>query len=104
MITWIFHKSLISSPLHFHKSTYRLYLGLKKKGGCAPTLGPAQQLARASLLGPGIPAAPRNIYLPLLPFEPDGFHSILPRRTQPSTPLNPSSPTNKGPTARNQPC
>jgi hypothetical protein len=73
-------------------------------GGCALALDSAPQLTRASQLGPGIPAAPRNYYLPLLPLRPDGFHSALPRRTRPSTPLSLSSPTGKEPQLRNQPC
>jgi hypothetical protein len=44
MITWIFHKSLISSPLHFYKSTYRLYLGLKKKEAVPRLLVPLSNL------------------------------------------------------------
>jgi hypothetical protein len=48
----------------------------------------AQWLTCASLLQPGIPAAPGINYLPLLPFGPDGVHSAPPRRTQPSTLLN----------------
>jgi len=39
-------------------------------------------------LPPGAPAAPRIYYLPLLPSGPDGVHSVLPRRTQCSQPMD----------------
>jgi hypothetical protein len=50
------------------------------------------RLTPASRLRPGCPAAPRSIYLPLLPSGSDGVHRLLPRRTRPSTPLNRRSP------------
>ena len=53
-----------------------------------PPVDLAHRSAPASQLRPGSPAAPRTNYLPLLPSGPDGVHSILPRRTQSSTPLN----------------
>ena len=50
-----------------------------------------------SLLRPGTPAAPRRDRLPLLPPGPGGVHGLLPRRTQPSTPLIPAVPTDREP-------
>jgi hypothetical protein len=64
--------------------------------GRAPTLAPVSWLALTSQLRPSNPAAPRVDYLPLLPSGPDGVHSSLPRRTQPSTPLNTSSLKRRG--------
>jgi len=61
-------------------------------------------LLGASQLRPGNPAAPGRCYLPLLPLGPDGVHSFPPRRTRPSTPLGPSSPTRQGPQAGIRPC
>ena len=49
------------------------------------------RLTRNNRLRPGAPAAPRRDSLPLLPPGPDGVQRLLPRRTQSSTPLEPSS-------------
>jgi len=45
------------------------------------------QLATTSLLRPGTPVTPKRNRLPLLPPGPGGVHGLLPRRTQPSSPL-----------------
>jgi hypothetical protein len=58
-----------------------------------PLSNRATRLAKTSLLRPGNPAAPKSDCLPLLPPGPGGVHRLLPRRTQPSTPLGLAVPT-----------
>ena len=43
---------------------------------------------KCSQLQPGCLVAPREFYLPLLPFRPDGVHKPLPHKTRFSTPLS----------------
>jgi hypothetical protein len=67
------------------------------RNGRAPSVEPSHPAYWTSLLQPGTPAAPRRDRLPLLPPGPGGVHGLLPRRTQPSTPLNPAVPTDHEP-------
>lgn len=60
-------------------------------------------LSRKASARAGLPTAPEESSLPLLPLGPDGVHSALPRRTQPSTPLSQSSSTRPRPQAGIQP-
>ena len=62
------------------------------------------RLGRNSQLQPGAPTAPKSDDLPLLPSSPGGFCRLLPRRTQPSSPLEPNSPETCAPRKGVQPC
>ncbi len=58
---------------------------------CPPRLG------RNSQLQPGTPTAPTSDDLPLLSSDPGGVCRLVPRRTQPSSPLEPPSPETNTP-------
>ncbi len=65
--------------------------------GRAPSFETRAPACRISRLQSGAPTAPRSDDVPLLPSGPGGVHRLLPRRTQPSAPLDPTSPETLAP-------